>query len=52
MLVHFKDKETISTKLRELEPIRNDIAHSREIGAQTEEKLEIYGREIITATQK
>ncbi len=45
----FRDKEAISTKLRELEPIRNDIAHSRDISAQAREKLEIYAREIIAA---
>lgn len=48
----FKDKEAISTKLRELEPIRNDIAHSREISPQAGKKLEIYSGEIIVATQK
>ncbi len=47
-----RDKEAVSTKLRELEPIRNDIAHSREISAHAREKLEIYVREIIAATQK
>lgn len=48
----FRDKESISTKLKELEPIRNDIAHSREISVQAGKKLEIYAREIIAATQK
>lgn len=48
----FRDNEAISTKLRELEPIRNDIAHSREISAQAGKKLEIYAKEIIGATQK
>lgn len=48
----FKDKEAVSAKLRELEPIRNDIAHSRDVSAQAREKLEIYVREIIAAMQK
>lgn len=48
----FRDKDAVSTKLRELEPIRNDIAHSREISAHAREKLEIYAREIIAAIQK
>jgi hypothetical protein len=48
----FRDKEAISTKLRELEPIRNDIAHSREISIQAGKKLEIYAEEIIAATKK
>jgi hemerythrin superfamily protein len=48
----FGDKDAVSTKLRELEPVRNNIAHSREISAHTREKLEIYAREIIAATQK
>lgn len=48
----FRDKEAVSTKLRELEPIRNNIAHSREVGAQAREKLEIYAREINAAMKK
>lgn len=48
----FRDKEAISTKLRELEPIRNDIAHSREISAQAGKKLEIYAKEVIAAIKK
>lgn len=37
----FGNREAVSTKLRELEPIRN-IAHSRDISIQVREKLEIY----------
>lgn len=47
-----RDKDAVSTKLRELEPVRNNIAHSREISVHAREKLEIYAREIIAATQK
>jgi len=45
----FKDKEIVSAKLRELEPIRNSIAHSRELSAEEGDKLRIYAREIIEA---
>ena len=45
----FRDKDAVSTRLKELEPIRNDIAHSREISTQARKKLEIYAREIISA---
>jgi hypothetical protein len=47
-----RDKDAVSTKLRELELVRNNIAHSREISAHAREKLEIYAREIIAAMQK
>jgi len=43
----FKDKETISVKLRELEPIRNAIAHSREVGPRDLQKLRLYAGEIL-----
>lgn len=48
----FRDKDAVSTKLRELEPVRNNIAHSRETSTHAREKLEIYAREIIAAMQK
>jgi len=44
----FKDKEVISTKLRELEPIRNAIAHSRELNQAESDKLRLYSEEIIS----
>ena len=43
----FGDKEAISTKLRELEPIRNGIAHFRTLGRNQQTKLELYSREIL-----
>ena len=43
----FGDKEAISTKLRELEPIRNAIAHFRTLGRSQETKLELYAEEIL-----
>lgn len=43
----FGDKEAISTKLRELEPIRNAIAHFRTVGRDQETKLKLYAGEIL-----
>jgi len=44
----FKDKEAISVKLRELEPIRNAIAHFRELSPRELEKLKLLSEEIIS----
>ena len=43
----FKDKEIISSKLREIEPIRNAIAHFRKLSRSQEEKLELYAADIL-----
>ncbi|MBE0516415.1 MAG: hypothetical protein IBX41_03340 [Methanophagales archaeon] len=43
----FKEKEIISVKLKELESIRNAIAHSRELDNEETEKFRIYAREIL-----
>ena len=43
----FHDTAWIITKLRELEPIRNDIAHNREISEEDTQKLEMNSREIL-----
>jgi hypothetical protein len=43
----FRDKEIISAKLRELEPIRNAISHFRPLTRGQEDKLELYASEII-----
>jgi len=48
----FKDKEIISAKLRELEPIRNAVAHVRELGKTEVKKLKLYSEEIITCIEK
>ena len=45
----FGDKAAISTKLRELEPIRNSIAHFRTLGKNQETKLKLYAWEILEA---
>jgi len=44
---YFIDKEIISSKLRELEPIRNKIAHFRELTESEITKLNLYSKEII-----
>lgn len=44
----FKDKEAISVKLRELEPIRNAIAHFRGLSRREVDKLKLLSEEIIS----
>ena len=44
----FKDREAISVKLRELEPIRNAIAHFRELSPRELDKLKLLSEEIIS----
>lgn len=43
----FKDKGFITTKLRELEPIRSAIAHGRDISSKDLQKLKLYTEEIM-----
>lgn len=43
----FKDKEIISVKLREIEPIRNAIAHFRKLSRSQEEKLDLYVGDVL-----
>ncbi len=45
--VHFVDKNIISSKLRELEPIRNNVAHFRELRKPHKAKLRLYSKEIL-----
>jgi hypothetical protein len=47
----FRDEEAISVKLRELEPIRNAIAHFRPLSAEMSEKLRIIAGEIVKAIE-
>jgi hypothetical protein len=42
----FKDKEIISAKLRELEPIRNAVAHFRPLQPQQAERLRVYASDL------
>jgi len=45
----FVDAETLRVKLRELEPIRTDVAHSRKLSLAHRRRLETYGEDILTA---
>ena len=48
----FKDRGIISAKLKELEPIRNAIAHFRELSKDEQKKLELYCKDILMSLQK
>ena len=48
----FKDKEIVSAKLRELEPIRNAIAHSRELNKTEFNKLKLYSEDLCSCIEK
>lgn len=43
----FKEEELIISKLRELEPIKNDIAHSRDLTRQQFERLKLNSEDIM-----
>ncbi len=43
----FRDPEVLRTKLRELEPTRNDIAHSRVLSRTAREKLRLYAGDLM-----
>ena len=47
----FGDIATLSMKLRELEPIRKDIAHSRSLSEDQVKVLEVYSSQIRTAIE-
>jgi len=44
----FKDEEIISSKLRELEPIRNAIAHNRDLTPHERERLKLLATDIVS----
>lgn len=46
------ESSILATKLRELEPIRNSISHSRPLSAMESEKLKLYSDEIKTMLKK
>lgn len=48
----FKDEEILRAKLRELEAIRNDIAHVRTLTATQRTKLSLYSGELLGAIRK
>jgi len=43
---YFIDKNITSTKLKELDPIRNKIAHMRELSVAEKDKLRLYSRDL------
>lgn len=43
----FRDKEMISAKLRELEPIRNAVSHFRALNKRQQAQLELYASDIL-----
>ena len=43
----FRDSELLRAKLRELETIRNDVAHTRELTGTSREKLRVYSRDLL-----
>ena len=43
----FHDKISISAKLKEIEPIRNTISHSRNLDSYEEKQLRFYSEEIL-----
>lgn len=47
----FVDPDSLRVKLRELEPIRNDLAHAREIVSANAERLRLYSRELVNQMQ-
>jgi hypothetical protein len=48
----FLDKELVSSKLRELEPIRIEICHSRRLSEKSAVKLRLYSSELIEMIQR
>ena len=53
VFVHvFGDEETISSKLKELDPIRKSIAHSRKLSSHELSRLQIYAHDILGAIGK
>ncbi len=48
----FHDHEAMRIKLRELEPIRNDIAHNRVLSRAAREKLRLYARDLLECTTR
>ena len=48
----FRDVEVVRAKLRELEPIRNDVAHYRELNRAAREKLRFYARDLLACIRR
>ncbi len=45
----FKDRDAFRVKMKELEPIRNDVFHARSIPPQNGRRLETYAEDLIAA---
>jgi len=45
----FVDTDALRVKLRELEPLRTDVAHSRKLAVAHQRRLETYAEDILTA---
>jgi hypothetical protein len=48
----FREQELISAKFKELNPIRNKIAHSRDLTEQDTRRLRIHAEDILISIQK
>lgn len=48
----FRDEEIISSKLRELEPLRNAIAHSRQLTSGERGRLNLLAADIVSCLEK
>ena len=48
----FQDEEILRAKLRELESIRNDVAHSRDLSPAQRQKLRIYESDLVACIKK
>jgi hypothetical protein len=46
---YFQDEDSVSTKLRELEPIRNAVAHNRPLDPEQLQKLRLYAKDLLHA---
>jgi len=48
----FREKDIILAKLKELEPIRNAVAHVRDLSQRQLAKLRLYSEDIVSCTEK
>ena len=48
----FRDEEILRAKLRELEDIRNDVAHSRSLTSLQRRKLQVYVSDLCTSIER
>lgn len=48
----FRDEEVISAKLKEIDPIRNAIAHSRELSEEQFKRLELHANDLLRSISR